>query len=209
MTLKPIDRVNILSRALNGIAYDIKSKFIKRSHKGTIDGAYPFIPMDVSHFCDVVYKAFELLNKDRGITKPLYCGYQQGYTFIDAGCGPGLTLTLARAIGFGKVMGVDIDPNMVEMAKILNPEAKIFCQDIRKCRMYGKANVVYYFVPMYNNSMQEQFEQYLARCLKPGAFVIACGSDAGFYRNDWFDRAAPEIYRKRRFPKGKKNGNHN
>jgi predicted RNA methylase len=41
-----------------------------------------------------------------------------GYTFIDLGCGKGLALVLAAKYGFGRIVGVDLDPDLLESARV-------------------------------------------------------------------------------------------
>jgi predicted RNA methylase len=40
-----------------------------------------------------------------------------GYTFVDLGCGKGRTLALAALHGFGRVVGVELDPRLAEVAR--------------------------------------------------------------------------------------------
>jgi predicted RNA methylase len=40
-----------------------------------------------------------------------------GYTFVDLGCGKGRTLALATRHGFGRVVGVELDPHLAEVAR--------------------------------------------------------------------------------------------
>jgi SAM-dependent methyltransferase len=40
-----------------------------------------------------------------------------GYTFVDLGCGKGRTLALATLHGFGRVVGVELDPRLAEVAR--------------------------------------------------------------------------------------------
>jgi predicted RNA methylase len=39
------------------------------------------------------------------------------YTFVDLGCGKGRTLALATMHGFGRVVGVELDPRLAEVAR--------------------------------------------------------------------------------------------
>lgn len=51
---------------------------------------------------------------------------KSGTTLLDCGCGPGtITLDLAELVAPAKVVGIDIEPGMVDQAKVLAEERKI------------------------------------------------------------------------------------
>jgi SAM-dependent methyltransferase len=116
-------------------------------------------------------------------------------TFLDAGCGPGITLAMAYSIGFNHTIGVEIDPATVKIARLINPSAKIVKKDIRLYKGYNKADVIYYFVPISNAIEERKFEMHLAMTMRIGAAVVPVGSS-------WYF----EHHRKKEF-KGIQQGN--
>jgi ubiquinone/menaquinone biosynthesis C-methylase UbiE len=73
-----------------------------------------------------------------------------GMSLLDCGCGPGtITIGLAQAVAPGQVVGIDIEPNLVEHASVLSRE-----QGISNLRFQG-ANV--FDLPFFEGSFDSVF----------------------------------------------------
>jgi SAM-dependent methyltransferase len=165
--------------------------------------SYNYIPQSTRLQLDLFTNAFIYLLVNReGYSKTeanAHVGDSYGFTFMDAGCGAGLTLALARAVGFRYTVGLELDPKMVKLAKTLNPyyrhkkmytdrpnPAKILQTDICTSRMYKKADVIYFYVPMSNPKWQKTFENQLKDTCKVGTIVIPTGSSFRFEQDHRF-----------------------
>ena len=109
-----------------------------------------------------------------------------GMSLLDCGCGPGtITIGLAHAVAPGQVVGIDIEPNLVEHASVLSRE-----QGISNLRFQG-ANV--FDLPFFRGSFDTAFAGDLLqrlnqpiralkemwRALKPGGVIGIICSDMG------------------------------
>ena len=167
-------------RVLNNIAENVRHTLGDRIPFHYKNNAYPYVPIEVEPFHHLVSRSFKYLRDQRGSEARL--------TFLDAGCGIGLTLQLARSIGFTYTIGLEMDYRMIKMAKIINgvkprkshenspyretPSVKIVRADIRTSRMYKKADVVYSYIPMRNES-QLAFIQHIINVTRPDTIIIA------------------------------------
>src|SRR5689334_18860322 len=64
--------------------------------------------LDKKHFDQLLLKAFASENADKG-------------PCIDLGCGPGQTTKFLSEHGLGKITGTDLSPEMIQVAKSINP----------------------------------------------------------------------------------------
>lgn len=138
----------------------IKDKSYKRSQS-----SYPFIPHSTRMSMEQLIHAFDYLSANRKTPN---------FTFLDAGCGIGNIMSLARGAGF-MVYGLEIDPKAIKVAKIMNPSfsKRIKRGDILTHRSYGKYDVVYYYCPFYSVNGQQKFEERVENQMKIGAILIA------------------------------------
>ncbi len=61
-----------------------------------------------------------------------------GMSLLDCGCGPGsITLGLARAVSPGQVVGIDLEPKMIERAKAFASEDRAGNVEFRVADIYG------------------------------------------------------------------------
>lgn len=155
-------------------------------------GAYPYVPSGVSQLCTSIGSAYKYLKKYRNTFDKL--------TFLDAGCGPGISLLLAYSIGFNYTIGLEIDPVAVKIARMLNhPDvSRILEADIRTSKVYKEADAIHYWLPMANPKNQRMFEIQVANYMRVGAVIMPCGSDYLFTDHPAFK---PEPVFKRLFVK--------
>ncbi len=180
---KKVDTGYICNVTLAAIARSIGKTDGKRKKMHAKSGSFSYIPVDLDNFIQKTNLALQYL-REHGVRKS-----RAGFTFLDAGCGAGITLALARNIGFSYTIGLEMDTATIRIAKTLNHTSlnKIIRTDIRRSNMYGKADVVYYYVPMSNRKNQIVFECRVANCLRVGSVVIPYGSSRTFQRSQAFE----------------------
>lgn len=170
------------SIVLDTIAENIRLAIGGRKTFHVENGAYSYAQSPTETFHFIVSPAFRYLCDQKGNDSQL--------TFLDAGCGPGLTLQLARFIGFEFAIGLEMDDRMIKLAKIINCTelskenrrhifkastcVRIIKTDIRTSRMYRKADVVFFFVPM-GIKNQPVFMRHVMNATRPGTIIIAYG----------------------------------
>jgi ubiquinone/menaquinone biosynthesis C-methylase UbiE len=109
-----------------------------------------------------------------------------GMSLLDCGCGPGtITIGLAQSVAPGQVLGIDIEPSLVERANVLSKEQAI--SNVR----FKVANV--FALPFSENSFDAVFASALLhhltqpiralkemrRVLKPGGVIGIRNTDIG------------------------------
>lgn len=119
------------------------------------------IPTDLRAIMRDLHIIYQYLNQKRNIYTP---------SFIDAGCGIGYVPLIAKKIGFGHTVGIDIEPENIKNAKELmyGPTFKIgdiFDED------YSKYDVIYYYCPIKVVEIQKKFELKVEREMKKGAIL--------------------------------------
>jgi SAM-dependent methyltransferase len=111
-----------------------------------------------------------------------FCGYSDGETVIDAGCGTGsLTFALARRSKDLRIQGIDFSPAYIEHATQHNSNPNVAFRVGDVCALpFGNASfdrvlslLVLHFVPDTNRAVSE-----LLRVARPGATVAAAVWDA-------------------------------
>jgi SAM-dependent methyltransferase len=194
------EREIIYREALNSIARAYRESSecrAKRIHREI--GAYPYMPMNVSELCEATNSAFKYLSaihtrRTHG-DGHLTLQYPK-LTFLDAGCGPGISLVLARSIGFSRTIGLEIDPKTFKIARMLNPRPRnrVLKTDIRTSKVYREADAIYYFVPMSSITNQRIFEIHVANCMKVDAVIIPRGSSTLFHESIVFERVGEGLF---------------
>lgn len=134
---------------------------------------------------------------DQRYTTPLATAFSyvtdQRYTtplLLDAGCGAGNILLLARIIGFDSI-GIEIDKKTARIGRKLLKSSSlsritIMHKDLATYKQYNIYDVVYYYQPMYPRSNpMEEFLKLLSNGAKIGALIIVDGNDP-FENNEHF-----------------------
>jgi hypothetical protein len=127
---------------------------------------YSYIAMDISTVKQEIEIASNLLKATKKRQAPI---------FLDAGCGIGVTLMIARQNGF-KPFGIEFNVKLAEIAVMLGdvwPRSDIFIGDIMDYKDYSKCDVIYYYCPFENVEMQKKFEKLVENNAKKGAIIIA------------------------------------
>ena len=135
------------------------------THKMITRDAHPFIPIFTKD-------AIVTFNK---VENYLYrSGLPHPPKFLDAGCGIGNVLLVAKTAGFD-IYGIDINPDLIEIARHLlrYSQVNLDNQDILSYNKYDQFDVVYYFCPLQNSKLERKFEKKVENDLKVGGLIIA------------------------------------
>lgn len=77
------------------------------------------------------------------------------FTYLDLGCGKGRTLLLAAKAGFGRVIGVDICRDLLNVAQKnldrMHLSGELICEDVRKLKFPNGPLVVFLYNPFYED----------------------------------------------------------
>ena len=170
--------------------YMVKARYPKNKFddpiwkQNTKLGAYGFVPSrDIIRLTRAFKAVFDYLTKK--VNKDL--------SFLDAGCGAGNMLLLARSVGFIKVGGIELDGKTARIARkllkcaIREYDYKIIRADLTKYDKYKDYNVIYYYQPMQPRYMSK-FLRLLGEGMKVGAVVIANGRHEPFEDDKRFKR---------------------
>ncbi|MGB6856404.1 MAG: class I SAM-dependent methyltransferase [Terracidiphilus sp.] len=84
------------------------------------------------------------------------------FTYFDLGCGKGRTLLLASAVGFKRVIGVDISSQLLSIArsnlKRKGMDGELICADVRTVEFPCDPLVVFMYNPFYEDVMRQVAE---------------------------------------------------
>lgn len=149
--------------------------------RGPIEGSYPFVPMPTHKFISLLLSARKLA-EFKSYNFP---------TFLDAGCGIGMTVALAFAAGF-KATGLELNNRAITLSKkMLRRFDDYRCvkkQNILTYKEYGNYDVIYYWLPFFNKNKQAKMERLIADQMKVGGIVLPCGSRQTFHDDHRFRR---------------------
>lgn len=143
---------------------------------------WPFIPFSYNYLVDQLVFISEIFSHEN----------KQHLNFLDAGCGIGNVLFMARHIfndmdysrkRFKNIHGIELDPFAAKMARVMtvsdtfrnskdNSARRVFNSDILKFRHYKKYNVVYFYCPIRLSPLQKLWEEMLEDTVKVGTFII-------------------------------------
>lgn len=152
------------SLAANRIGAKYKKDYSSAIHRK--NKSYPFIPYGTRTAVAQIMKAYDVLDSAR---RP---NTYSVYKFLDAGCGIGNTMLLARKIGLD-AYGLEIDPTILRFAKEIGicPN-NIIKQNILTYKSYGKYDIIYFYRPIKNGAKQTKFEKHVKDQMKQGAILI-------------------------------------
>lgn len=177
-----LNRDSLLNSFMYDINHTIRRAFNHENYSETskrrdaTNEAYPYIPNSSSTILKYYLAAYIYLTK-QSKTKNI--------KFLDAGCGVGNVLAIIRFVSKtlyhdAKVNGIELDPALVKFGNIYcgYPEwaddsiKPIKEQDITTYDGYHKYNIVYYYCPIANSSLEKYFEEYLEDNCAVGTVII-------------------------------------
>jgi SAM-dependent methyltransferase len=112
------------------------------------------------------------------------------YSFIDLGCGKGRALILAREMGFGSIVGVELIPRLAAFARRNAIRAggaiEVKTQDAARFADYPSHLVLYLFNPFGHKTMQNVIDNLVASKARDVWVVYLCGSHCCLLREAGF-----------------------
>jgi len=99
-------------------------------------------------------------------------GEARPFQFIDCGCGVGNILLLARETAGYRTTGLEYEPEMVKIAKLLTPDSTILHQDILTYEDYKLYDVIYYHCPLSDKDKTNRFLDKICKDMKVGAVIV-------------------------------------
>jgi len=139
---------------------------IQRQSQNDTTSEYPFVAMDTRQAFQEIKLAWDYLAEIRhGADEP-------PPTFLDIGCGIGNVLLFAEQVGFD-VYGIEKDQYPFHVASAMLGKSRISQDDILNYDRYRDFDVVYYFCPLTDGTMQKQFEHQVEDTMRKGAILIA------------------------------------
>ena len=121
-------------------------------------------------------------------------GSYEGASVLDLACGTGIGLRLLKSLGASKLVGVDISPGMLEIAKVTVPDITVHAADCSKPLDHlglepASFDVVLgFWLLNYCPSSVEIYGMWtnIARYLKPVERCACCGQDWTLHQADDF-----------------------
>jgi len=181
-----------LIRMLDDLFHDITWS-VTDVHKragDVVEGGYPYIaasPIDQYN----LFKYVSTLFRGRKL-------YTKDIKFLDCGCGLGLSMQIARKVGFD-AYGLEYSPSMIKLGRSLSPyfySRSFIKADITTYKDYDKYDVIYYFRPLSDPKKQDEFEKYLENECKVGAYLIC------LYKQDKFSLSKDKRFKLIKIPRG-------
>jgi SAM-dependent methyltransferase len=148
-------------------------------------GCFDFIAHSLPQVANCIHLAVKYLkeNKKHSIYYP---------KFLDCGCGYGNIMFLAYHLGCS-AHGIDLNERALNLARTNNgrnyPEAKhwrVYRRDILTYKDYGEYDIVYYYCPMQDGSLEKKFEAKLANDMRVGAIALPFYSISTFRKDKRF-----------------------
>lgn len=121
--------------------------------------SFPYIPFDLRHFVEILSFINDLINF-------------KNKTFIDYGCGIGLTCDVAQMMGF-HTSGVEYNKDLIYPVRLLREE--YILADLKQeetWKKVGKYNVVYFYSPFKDADEEVSFEMNALETCKKDGYVI-------------------------------------
>jgi len=167
-------RHGAMSRSLNAIFKTLMPDVGAEDRYQVTDGAYDYIPLDISAFLSLLIDVDSLLSNDVD-----YADNTNRYrpvSFLEVGAGTGRNLVLAKTsqlVLLRDLQGFDINPDLIKSGlKTLGPEVKLHVDDALTFD-YGSYDVIYSYRPMQDNKMQAVLETHMARSMRMTAYLLA------------------------------------
>jgi len=120
--------------------------------------------LDKKHLDQILLKSFALENSGKG-------------KLVDLGCGPGQTTKFLSGCGVKDLLGVDISPEMVRVAKKLNPHLDFETADMLELKFpdstFGSAIAFYSIVHFDYGQIKTSFREINRVLIQKGEFLFS------------------------------------
>jgi len=168
---KELDKISkyntLLSRVINEIMVNQQISYEKRHWFEEETGSYPFMPLPLSVQMSSMLLAKKSLAKKKNKIR-----------FLDAGCGCGNTILMARAVDLAQIYhGIEFCNDTADKAEAIlrtdrHPSIRIFREDIMTFKNYERYDIIYYYCPFCNKELQAKFEKLVEDQMRVGALLM-------------------------------------
>jgi hypothetical protein len=151
------------------------------------NGKYGYVPIPILEMIHAANGANQYLKRNRTDWSR--------FSFIDAGCGIGMTLLAANLCGFAKADGIELNKESIKVSNVLlGPgindfvygleKSHVYNQDITRFKKYEKYDCIYYYCPFCDCAREEKFEEYVENQMKVGSILIPFNKMSGKIHDD-------------------------
>lgn len=175
--------IRIIDTMISRQRYNLDINNGKENEKSYEEGSYPFIP----HSTIDTFNEFKHLN-DYLWKESRWSGdnNRRDSKFLDAGCGIGNVMLMARELGLcSTVHGIEYSEHVYKAAKQWlglsdkvieqyggKAPLDVFKDDILKFKKYKDYDIIYFYCPFSNRHLQVMFEELIEDKMKVGAILI-------------------------------------
>lgn len=150
-------------------------------------GAYKFIPFNSGRFKLILEEAI----RQALIIQPEAGKNYKSIKFLDVGCGIGTKLFLAQTLTpLLDVYGLEISKDYAKIASDLTredwldgPNPNIIVADALTFPDYSKFDIIYFFCPLQDETLENKLEAKIAADCKPGCVVMAVYNPSNVWGN--------------------------
>lgn len=153
-----VDKIDVTSRNIDLVCRDVIGKQPR--------ACYSFIPFHNVGFILDLLKVMQHHNKHHPSRRKL--------RFLDAGCGPGLKVVIAEAMGC-MATGLEISPTLIKKGKELfsfNRRHPRLRQGDVRFHDYGEYDIIFFYAPLRSSTQEKIFEKRIWEQCRVGAYVI-------------------------------------
>jgi len=170
-----------LSEKLIKLSSNLLNDYVYKGHRNcpepkNLNGSFKFIGLDSEHVIRLMMVLVSYLKTQGNI-----------YTkkFLDAGCGIGNILLIAKSLQLN-VYGLEIHKPYIYYLKkescVYDSSRKnIIETDILKYRGYGKYDIIYFYCPFQDARKEKRFELNVAKQMKVGAYLLPIMPGGTYY----------------------------
>lgn len=152
-----------------------RSDNIRKIYSNAPD-SYPYIPISINLFFKTILSVKERLKKEKSFDFNGYNPENEKPTFMDYGAGIGVTMHIAKLLGF-LPYGIEISQECLNESYFYNPSGRSFLEKLDltdESTFLGRSyDIVYYYSPFSTNEKEIQFELNAIKTVKIGGYVIA------------------------------------
>ena len=159
----------VLLAAIKAIATH-QSKIVLMDTKLDVGKHWPYVGCDLDRFYDTLTGIGEKLGCIPNTVD--YFNVVPTKKFLDIGCGTGLTLHIARALGFD-AYGLETDPATLKLLDATHGRTKnVLVEDVLSFDKYGDFDVLFMYRPFRDEQAQRELEILVMAGMKQHAILI-------------------------------------
>jgi len=159
----------VLLSAIKAIA-EHQSRIVFLDTKLDTGRHWPYVGCDLDRFYDTLTEVGERLGCLPNTVE--FFNITPTKKFLDIGCGTGLTLHIARALGFD-AYGLETDPTTLKLLDATHGRTKhVLVEDALSFKKYGDFQVLFMYRPFRDEQVQLQLEQRVMASMQKNAILI-------------------------------------